>query len=183
MELSQKAAPHAVVQRWEQCDATSMLPLARHLLAVGAHAGPCHATSQLIPIAWGSAAQWGIPHISSFYPAQMFSKQEEAELVSWTPVTRNCAEWGLISLVLTTTSRNLKGKVLTTAPWRPFSITHCERQGHPLMVCIAWKCRRGDRNPKGGSSGSPVFIYFSPSDLHHFLQAWFIWNLVWLEPI
>lgn len=59
----------------EQRDATSRLPLPRQPLAVGAHAGPCHPTSQLTPTPCGSTAQEGIPQSSSFYPDQVFPKQ------------------------------------------------------------------------------------------------------------
>lgn len=87
----------------------------------------------------------------------------------------------LISLILTTTRGNLKGKVLTAVlksfQWSPMvnpKDTH-------------W------RSALPGSTGGVIetqkamdpllFLYFSPSDLHCFPWAWFIWSPVWLEPI
>lgn len=106
----------------------------------------------------GSSAQEGIPPRSSSCPAQMFPKHEEAELVSCTPVARSCAGGEPHFPDTDNHKGKFKGKSTYSHLEELSVIAHCEPHGHPLKVSIAWECRRGDRNPKGGSCGSTAFF-------------------------
>lgn len=147
------------------------------------HAGPCHVTSPLTPTAWVARHKRGSPRAALLVLPKCSPNMRK---LSWSHAhlwQEAVLGGSLISPILTTTRGNLKGKVLTAVlksfQWLPIvnpKDTH-------------W------RSALPGSAGGVIetqkvaavdpllFLYFSPSDLHSFPWAWFIWNPVWLEPI
>lgn len=87
--------------------------------AVGAHAGPCHTTSQLTPTACGSSAQEGSPQSGL---SNMPKYSPNGRKLSWSHshVWREAMlDGSLIFLVLTTKSESLKGKILAAISKAP----------------------------------------------------------------